>query len=117
MLTWDWAIASSPLCGWDTLPTNGRTFCNFLKYLRSSTRSAAIRDSPNTCVAPTSHRKSVACGNDAGVFHHQHDCTLRSAGAMHDTFGNDKAFARTEFHDAIFQIDQQLAFEYVEKFV
>ena len=36
---------------------------------------------------------------------------------MHDTFGNDEALPGVESYQAIFEIDQELALDYVKKLV
>src|SRR4030095_10644556 len=46
--------------------------------------------------------------NDAGVFHHQDDRSIRGAGAMLDAFGNDKSLLWLKINRAIFEIDNKV---------
>src|SRR5580704_12183252 len=65
----------------------------------------------------TSITISVSCRDDSGVLDHEDYRSLRGAGAMQDSLRNDGALSRGKFHGSAFEIDQQLAFDYVEKFV
>src|SRR5690242_20499776 len=56
-------------------------------------------------------------GDDTGVFHHEHDRSLRSARAMQNSLGDHHALPRTEFHGAAFEINQQLSFDDVEELI
>src|ERR1700682_436005 len=59
----------------------------------------------------------VAGRNDSRVFYHKNHRALRSPGAVHDTFGNDEALPWVESYQPIFEIDQELALDYVKKLV
>ena len=56
-------------------------------------------------------RRSVPCGNDAGVFYHQDYGALWSTGAVDDAAGDDVALSGVEFDGFVFEIDEELAFD------
>jgi hypothetical protein len=55
--------------------------------------------------------------NDAGVFHHQDDRSIRGAGAMLDAFGNDKSLLWLQINRAIFEIDEKVPLQDKEELV
>src|SRR5882762_7308894 len=55
--------------------------------------------------------------NDGRGFHHQNDCSFRGAGAMLDTFGNDKSLLSLQIDRAIFEIDDKVSLQDKEELV
>src|SRR5271163_3968776 len=60
---------------------------------------------------------SVAGWDNPGILDHENHGALRSAGAMQGPSWHHKALARMKLHDALFQVNQQLALDHIEELV
>jgi hypothetical protein len=59
----------------------------------------------------------IASWNDPGIFHHENHSSLGRSGAMENSLRYYEPMPGTQLDSAIFQIDQQLSFNHIKKFV
>src|SRR5438270_4083964 len=62
-------------------------------------------------------KPSVSSRDNARVLEHQDHGPLRRPRPVNYAFRYNESLARSEFNGAVFKIDEQLAFDYVEKLV
>jgi hypothetical protein len=59
----------------------------------------------------------VSRGNDAGVFHHEHDRAFKRARAVHYSARHNVTLPGRYFDSPAFEIDQQFSVDYVKEFI
>jgi hypothetical protein len=55
--------------------------------------------------------------DNPSIFDHQNDRSFRSTSAVEHTFGNNKSLSWWQINGSALQINQEPAFDYIEKFV
>jgi hypothetical protein len=55
--------------------------------------------------------------HDDSSFHHQDDGSIRSAGAMHDTFWHHESLLGLQINRSIFEVDDEVSLQDEEKLV
>ena len=80
------------------------TLCGFVEWM-SEVGTAIVR------------RGTAACGNNSSIFYHENHSSLNGPCAVNDSLRDNETLSRAKFNGAAFQIDQQLAFDNVERLV